>query len=74
MAYVEEHAHKVQEQVYYVIEGEGVLTMDGERHLMRKHDYVYLPAGVRHEFTNTGTTSLVFFVITSPGTDEQGTF
>lgn len=70
-AYVEEHSHRVQEQIYYVIEGEGVLTVDGEEHLMRPHDYVYLPPGVRHAITNTGTGGLVFFVVTTPASDEE---
>lgn len=70
-AYVEEHAHKVQEQIYYVIEGEGVLTVDGEPRLMRPHDYVYLPPGVRHAISNTGTGGLVFFVVTTPALDEE---
>ena len=69
-AYVQEHVHKVQEQVYYVLEGEGVLTLDKERHLMRPHDYVYVPPGVRHSFTNTGTAGLVFLVVTTPADDE----
>lgn len=69
-AYVAEHAHKVQEQIYYVLEGEGVLTVGEERHLMRPHDYVYLPPGVPHSFTNTGTAGLVFFVVTTPAHDE----
>jgi len=69
-AYVEEHVHKVQEQVYYILEGEGVLTLGDERHLMRPHDYVYVPPGIRHSFTNTGTTGLVFLVITAPADDE----
>ena len=69
-AYVGEHAHKVQEQVYYVLEGEGLLTLDKERHLMRPHDYVYVPPGVRHSFTNTGTAGLVFLVVTTPADDE----
>jgi quercetin dioxygenase-like cupin family protein len=69
-AYVGEHVHKVQEQVYYVLEGEGVLTVGKDRHLMRPHDYVYLPPGVRHSFTNTGTAGLVFLVVTTPADDE----
>jgi quercetin dioxygenase-like cupin family protein len=69
-AYVQEHAHKVQEQIYYVIEGEGVLTLDEERHLMRPHDYVYVPPGVRHSFANTGLSGLVFLVVTTPAHDE----
>ncbi len=70
-AFVEEHVHKIQEQVYYVLEGEGVLTTDDDKHLMRPHDYVYVPPGVRHSFTNTGTQGLVFLVVTTPTDDEQ---
>jgi mannose-6-phosphate isomerase-like protein (cupin superfamily) len=70
-AFVEEHVHKIQEQVYYVLEGEGVLTTDDDKHLMRPHDYVYVPPGVRHSFTNTGTGGLVFLVVTTPTNDEQ---
>ena len=69
-AYVQEHVHKIQEQVYYVLEGEGLLTLDREKHLMRPHDYVYVPPGVRHSFTNTGTAGLVFLVVTTPADDE----
>jgi len=69
-AYVAEHVHKVQEQVYYVLEGEGLLTLNAEQHLMRPHDYVYVPPGVRHSFTNTGTAGLVFLVVTTPADDE----
>lgn len=71
MAHVQEHVHQVQEQVYYVLEGEGMLTLDDARHLMRPHDYVYVPPGVRHSFTNTGTQGLVFLVITTPASDDQ---
>ncbi len=71
MAYVQEHQHQIQEQVYYVLEGEGVLTLDDESHLMRPNDYVYVPPGVRHSFTNTGLDGLVFLVITTPASDEE---
>jgi len=71
MAYVQEHVHQVQEQVYYVLEGEGILTLDDTKNLMRPHDYVYVPPGVRHSFTNTGTDGLVFLVITTPASDDE---
>jgi mannose-6-phosphate isomerase-like protein (cupin superfamily) len=71
MAYVQEHQHQIQEQVYYVLEGEGLLTLDDESHLMRPNDYVYVPPGVRHSFTNTGLDGLVFLVITTPASDED---
>lgn len=72
-AYVEEHVHAVQEQIYYVIEGEGVLTLDGAKHLMGAHDYVFVPPGVRHSFANTGLAGLVFLVVTSPAEDKPVT-
>ncbi|MDZ4073321.1 MAG: cupin domain-containing protein [Hylemonella sp.] len=71
MAYVQEHVHQVQEQVYYVLEGEGILTLDDKKQLMRPHDYVYVPPGIRHSFTNTGTDGLVFLVVTTPADDEE---
>jgi len=72
-AYVQEHKHKIQEQIYYVLEGEGLLTLGGKKHLMRPHDYVYVPPGVPHSFTNTGTAGLVFLVVTTPADDEPNT-
>lgn len=70
-AYVAEHVHQVQEQIYYVIQGEGILTLDDAKHLMNPNDYVYVPPGVRHSFTNTGISGLVFFVITTPSLDKE---
>jgi mannose-6-phosphate isomerase-like protein (cupin superfamily) len=71
MAYVKPHRHKVQEQVYHVIEGEGVMQIDGHDHVVRKHDFIFLPPGVEHSIANTGLTDLVFLVVTSPVTDDE---
>jgi mannose-6-phosphate isomerase-like protein (cupin superfamily) len=70
MAYVEKHAHKVQEQVYHVLEGEGLMEIDGETRVVRKHDVIFLPPGVEHSIANSGINDLVFVVVTSPVTDE----
>ncbi|MDB5616473.1 cupin domain-containing protein [Tardiphaga sp.] len=70
-AYVESHVHKVQEQIYHVLSGEGVLTVDGEDRLVRANDVTYIPPGVVHEFHCTGNDNLVFLVITSPPSDEE---
>jgi mannose-6-phosphate isomerase-like protein (cupin superfamily) len=70
-AHVESHVHKVQEQIYHVLSGEGILVLDGERHLVRANDVTFIPPGVVHEFHNTGIDPLVFLVITSPPTDEE---
>jgi mannose-6-phosphate isomerase-like protein (cupin superfamily) len=61
----------VQEQVYHVLEGVGRLTLDDQTVLLRPHDYVFVPPGVRHSFTNEGTVPLVFLVVTSPVDDGE---
>jgi mannose-6-phosphate isomerase-like protein (cupin superfamily) len=71
MAYVERHAHKVQEQIYHVLEGEGMMEIDGRRQVVRRHDVIYLPPGVEHSINNTGVEDLIFIVVTSPISDEQ---
>ena len=70
MAYVESHQHKVQEQVYHVLEGEGLMEIGDERRVVRKHDVIFLPPGVRHSIRNTGLGDLTFIVVTTPVKDE----
>lgn len=70
-AYVAAHVHKVQEQIYHVLSGDGMVIVDGERHLVRASDVTFVPPGVVHEVHCTGTNVLVFLVITSPPTDEE---
>src|SRR5205809_514930 len=70
MAHVALHKHKVQEQVYHVLEGEGLMQIDGKAHVVRKHDFIFLPPGVEHAISNSGLVDLVFLVITSPVTDD----
>jgi mannose-6-phosphate isomerase-like protein (cupin superfamily) len=69
MAHVALHSHEIQEQVYHVLEGEGLMHIDGKAHVVRKHDVIFLPPGVKHDIANTGLTDLVFIVVTSPVVD-----
>jgi quercetin dioxygenase-like cupin family protein len=70
MAYVECHTHKVQEQVYYVIEGQGLFEMDGASRVVGPHEYIFIPPGALHGFRNTGLGPLTFLLATSPAVDE----
>jgi mannose-6-phosphate isomerase-like protein (cupin superfamily) len=65
-AYVALHRHRIQEQVYHVLEGEGLMEMDGSRTVVRKDDVIFIPPGVEHAIYNTGMTDLRFIVVTSP--------
>jgi mannose-6-phosphate isomerase-like protein (cupin superfamily) len=69
-AHVQIHTHKVKEQVYHVLDGEGLMVVGETRHVVRRHDVVFIPPGVSHGISNTGLTDLVFIVVTSPVSDE----
>jgi quercetin dioxygenase-like cupin family protein len=71
MAWVEDHVHAVQEQVYFVLDGEGLLTLDGIEHHLTQHDYVWIPPGVRHSFVACGLAPLIFLVLSAPSDDLQ---
>lgn len=70
MAYVARHQHKVQEQIYHVLEGEGLMEIGNETRVVRKHDVIFLPPGVPHSIQNSGLVNLTFIVVTTPVTDE----
>jgi len=70
MGYVERHVHKVQEQVYHVLAGEGLMEIDGETHVVRKNDVIFITPGTWHSIQNTGLGDLTFIVVTTPVTDE----
>jgi mannose-6-phosphate isomerase-like protein (cupin superfamily) len=69
-AYVARHSHKVQEQVYHVLAGEGLMEIAGERRVVREHDVIFIPPGIEHALYNTGLVPLTFIVVTSPVTDD----
>jgi quercetin dioxygenase-like cupin family protein len=69
-AYVEPHAHKVQEQVYHVLDGEGLMEIGGRRQVVRRHDVIFIPPGIKHAIYNSGLGDLTFIVVTTPAEDE----
>lgn len=70
MAYVKRHKHKVQEQIYHVLDGEGLMELGNTKQVVRKHDVIFVPPGIEHSINNTGLVDLVFLVITAPAEDE----
>ncbi len=41
-----------QEEIYFVVEGGGVLHYGDQTQTLRKHDFTYLPPGVKHSLSN----------------------
>lgn len=43
-----EHYHRRSAELYYVLEGEGQVVLDGKAHPVRKGSIVHIPPGVIH--------------------------
>lgn len=69
-AHVAAHTHQQQEQIYHVLEGEGLMEIDGKQQVVHKHDVIFIPPGAEHALYNTGFVDLVFIVVTSPPKDD----
>ena len=67
--YAEAHVHQVAENIYYILQGRGIVELDGEQHLVEPHMVIHIPPGVRHGIFNTGLEDLIFIVVASPPSD-----
>lgn len=50
------------DEYYYIIEGSGVMPIDGERVPVSAGDHVHTPMGVYHGIENSGTDTLRVFL------------
>lgn len=62
------HVHTREDELFYVLEGELVFELDGERHTVHAGDTVYLRRGVVHTYQNFTTTDAKLLIATVPGT------
>lgn len=49
---LEPHTHKDHEQIYYIIEGKGLLTIGDETRRVKPGDAIYIPPATSHEYNN----------------------
>lgn len=64
--------HEV-DQVLYAVDGEGEAILDGVRHPFEKGTVACVPAGVEHNFVNTGDEPLRLFTVYAPPQHPAGT-
>ena len=60
------HRHTRSDNVYIVKSGEGLLTIENERHAIVADDVVFIPAGTRHSLSNVSEADLVIYEIYCP--------
>jgi mannose-6-phosphate isomerase-like protein (cupin superfamily) len=70
----ERHYHAETEEIYFVLEGEGELELDGERTPVRPGDAVPIPPGARHQIVNVGQGQLRILCCCAPPYRHEDTF
>lgn len=62
----QEHFHKLQEEIYYIIEGSGSITIGDETTRVKAGDMIFSPADTPHSIS-TGSERMVMIFIKGPG-------
>jgi mannose-6-phosphate isomerase-like protein (cupin superfamily) len=68
-----EEVHDGVDQLLVAVEGEADAVLDGVASPMRPNQLVYVRAGTRHNFVNTGREPLRLVTVYSPPEHEPGT-
>ena len=64
------HNHHGDEEMFFVVEGEGELRFGERTYPIRAHDVIACPPGgrdVAHQIVNTGTTTLRYLAVSTRG-------
>ena len=72
-AVVGEHVHVRTEEIYYIVSGTGIVTMNDVATKVTPGDLITAPIGAAHSIANSGSEDLHFFVVEMfPGRDAVG--
>jgi mannose-6-phosphate isomerase-like protein (cupin superfamily) len=67
------HLHRRSEEIYYIVEGEGLMEIEGEEEGVSKQQAVIIPSGKKHRITNIGDGQLRFLCLCSPSYSDEDT-
>ena len=54
------HMHEGEEEIYYILEGNGIILDNGEKIPIEKGDVIYTKSGESHGMINNGDKTLKF--------------
>lgn len=63
---VKSHKHETHSEVIYVVEGEGIITIDGSNSLLRSGDYFRIPKNTFHSLEVSSRKPMKVISIQSP--------
>jgi mannose-6-phosphate isomerase-like protein (cupin superfamily) len=62
---IEDHVDPYEE-IYFILQGKGLMRVGPEAQEVGPMDAVYLPAGIPHGLTNIGSEELTILVVAAP--------
>lgn len=72
-AATDRHYHKKSEELYFILDGEGTMEIDGESKSIGPGDAILIPAGQWHQIT-AGVEKLTFLCCCAPPYSHEDTF
>jgi mannose-6-phosphate isomerase-like protein (cupin superfamily) len=60
------HFHAHSRQFFYILTGEAVIEVDGERQVLQAQQGIEIPPGAVHQFRNESSSEVTFLVISVP--------
>ncbi len=62
----EAHFHKVSQETYFILEGEGQMSVDGEEFTLKSDQACHIEPGEIHQIKNKGESDLIFLAVCVP--------
>ncbi len=68
------HCHRASEEIYFILEGQGTMEIDGELQKVTVGDAILIPPESWHQITTEGETTLRFLCCCAPPYSNEDTF
>jgi len=69
----EYHFHRKSQEIYFILEGIGMMEMEGKDKEVRVNDCIFIPAGTKHRIKNIGKRTLRILCQSSPAYSHDDT-
>lgn len=60
------HHHQHAQQFFYILDGEVLMEVNGENHLVSAGSGIRIPPGTSHQIRNPSSTAVRFLVVSQP--------
>jgi mannose-6-phosphate isomerase-like protein (cupin superfamily) len=67
------HYHRKTEEIYYILQGQGEMTIDDATQSVGPLDAIAIPPGAVHSILNTGSQPLVLLCCCAPAYEHEDT-